>query len=102
MGNFSTLISRDCLFLSLGPLFTGLTYTGTIRLLFLEGDSQTKKHNPYVHRFIFYWLYLHVLPVCLLKCRSSLQTDILHAFCAVYDYKSSIELFISFNTIFIN
>ena len=27
----------------------GLTYTGTIRILYLEGDSQTKKRNPYVH-----------------------------------------------------
>ena len=69
--------------LSLGPLFMGLTYIGTIRLLYLEEDSQIKKRNPHVHRFIFYCFYLHVLQVCLLKCRSSLQTDIMHAYCAV-------------------
>ena len=34
---------------------------------------------------------------CLLGCRSSLQTDILHARCTVKDYKS-----ISFNTYFNN
>ena len=65
-----------------GQLFMGPTSAGTIRLLSLKG-IQTKKRNPYVHRLIFHWLHIHVLQVCLLKCRSSLQTDILHAYCAV-------------------
>ena len=37
----------------------GLTYTGTIRLLYLEVDSQTKKHNPYTQVHI-----LLALPAC--------------------------------------
>ena len=45
-----------------GCNFHGLTYTGTIRLLYLEGDSHTKKRNPYnictqVHILL-------ALPVC--------------------------------------
>ena len=67
IANSQTLISANIssftvyrlpLKVSLDPLFIGLTYTGTIRLLYLEGDSQTKKRNPYVHR-----LALHV-PTC--------------------------------------
>ena len=46
-----------------GSTFYGADYTGTIRLLYLDGDSHNKKRNPYVHRFTFYWLYLHVLQV---------------------------------------
>ena len=52
----SKKIYRLPLKISLDPFFIGLTYTGTIRLLYLEGDSQTKKRNPYVHRL--------ALPTC--------------------------------------
>ena len=52
-GNFSTLIIEIASTSKSGSTFMGLTYTGTTRLRNLEGDSQTKKRNPYVHRFIF-------------------------------------------------
>ena len=51
-------------------------WPGIIRILSFKEFPDQETYT--IQRFIFYWLHLHVLEVCLLKCRSSLQSDILH------------------------
>ena len=64
-----------------GSTFYGLTSARTIRQLSSRGFPDKNLHNTKVHSLLASpaWAGMYII----LECRSSLQTDILHAYCTV-------------------